>query len=1138
MKVRVMLAMAAMLAAAAATGGEAVTESAREIPVAYKVDVVVVGGSTGAVAAATAAAKAGAKVFLAAQEPYLGDDMTATLRLWLEEGEAPASPLAVKLFAAASEPPPVPDAANILPLTYSADKPSDGRHRDTRKPSLLTDGKWGTAAGESVEYPGDATVTADLGKVQDVANAYLLLYHHKDYKVASVAVEASSDKKQWREVGTIANDHPGLGDDAAAALVLSTPVKGKARYIRYHVKRQEGMTRVLLAEIIITGTGDVKAPRPAAKVTAPPARPLHVKRALDDELLGAGVEFLYSCYPTDLLIDAAGKPAGIVMANRAGRQAVVAKVIIDATDRAVVARLAGAKTRPFPGGAHTIGHVVVGGEPQEGDNIQCRLVQPGYRKGAGAFKIIEYALRLPLPNATFAAWAKAEQIARKLTYHPEQQFTADSLFFVRPDAIQSDAQVSGPWQGAAKVDLRACRPAGVERVLVLGGCADVPRDHAAKLMRPLALIDLGTRIGEAAAGEAKTAAEAQGVRVAGTKRPAAAKGDVREFLSGVRSVQELPTVPQPERSVPVLGRYDVVVIGGGTGGAPAGIGAARQGAKTLVVEMHHGLGGVGTLGAISKYYWGNRVGFTKEVAPETGWKIEQRMEMWRSKLLEAGADLWFGAVGCGAFVDGGKVRGAVVATPFGRGVVLADVVIDSTGNSDIAAAAGAGVVYTDGSFIALQGTGLPPRRLATSYTNTDYTITDETDMVDVWHVMVYAKRKAGNAFDLGRLIDTRERRRIVGDVTITVHDSINKRTFPDTVCQAYTNFDTHGYTVDPFFMLEMPHKKGMWMNIPYRALLPKGLDGILVTGLGISMHRDAVPLCRMQPDVQNQGYAAGVAAAMAAQANCPTRKIDLKALQSHLVSVGNLKADVVGARDSYPLPHARVAKAVEGIRDDFNEGAVILSHREQALPLLRKAYAAAKTDADKLLYARVLAILNDPAGVSTLMAAVEAAPDVGKGWRYKGMGQFGRNMSDVDALIYALGRTGDKRAVPCILEKLALIDASSAFSHFRAFGVALEQLGDRSAAEPLAKLLSSDGIRGQAIGTVEKMGARVQKFKSWTANEPRAIALRELILARALYRLGDHNGLGEAILKEYVADYRGHLARHAKAVLQERKAPK
>lgn len=65
-------------------GAGVVTESAREIPLTYDVDVVVVGGSSGGVAAAVAAAKGGAKVFLAAPRPYLGEDMCATYRLWLD----------------------------------------------------------------------------------------------------------------------------------------------------------------------------------------------------------------------------------------------------------------------------------------------------------------------------------------------------------------------------------------------------------------------------------------------------------------------------------------------------------------------------------------------------------------------------------------------------------------------------------------------------------------------------------------------------------------------------------------------------------------------------------------------------------------------------------------------------------------------------------------------------------------------------------------------------------------------------------------------------------------------------------------------------------------------------------------------
>ena len=65
----------------------AVNESERDIPVAYDVDVVVVGGTSGGVAAAVEAARNGATVFLAAQRPYLGADICGTYRLWLEPGE-------------------------------------------------------------------------------------------------------------------------------------------------------------------------------------------------------------------------------------------------------------------------------------------------------------------------------------------------------------------------------------------------------------------------------------------------------------------------------------------------------------------------------------------------------------------------------------------------------------------------------------------------------------------------------------------------------------------------------------------------------------------------------------------------------------------------------------------------------------------------------------------------------------------------------------------------------------------------------------------------------------------------------------------------------------------------------------------
>ncbi len=163
------------IAAQIAAGQAVVRESARQIPVVHEVDVVVIGGSTGAVAAAVEAARQGARAFLAAPRAYLGEDVCATQRYWLAENERPVTPLARKLF-----------------------------------------GKGLSTASSSANVP----------------------------------------------------------------------------------------------------------------------TPMHVKRTPDAAILAARVDFLYSCYVTDVLRDAAGNPCGIVMADRGGRQAVLAKTIIDATSRA------------------------------------------------------------------------------------------------------------------------------------------------------------------------------------------------------------------------------------------------------------------------------------------------------------------------------------------------------------------------------------------------------------------------------------------------------------------------------------------------------------------------------------------------------------------------------------------------------------------------------------------------------------------------------------------------------------------------------------------------------------------------------------------------------------------------------------
>ncbi len=1114
------------------------SESARDIPVAYDVDVAVVGGSTAGAAAAVAAAGQGAKVFVVAPRPYLGEDICATYRLWLEADEEPSDPLAKGLFT-------VPDVVEGIQFTYQTDQPSADKHKDTQPPSMLTDGQWGTAFTESVQYDKDVTISIDLGEKQEIRKLHVMFFQGpRAYEIESITFHASDDGTQWTPLTGIENDKLDEGAFVHSAIHMFREVTGSARYLRCLVKKAAAAQRMLIGEIVIEGPSQEDG-LAGLRVTTP----MQVKRTLDQALLEAGVPFLYTCYATELLRDAQGELAGIVMANRAGRQAVKAKVIIDATDRASVARMTDAMFKPYPAGPQTFKRIVVGGSERSSAGIKSRRIRLrnpiggklpiSYGTGGWATKfnvpmakshpeIVEYTVTVPMKDGSYASFAEAEQVARDLTFHPEQVDESEVLFQIPPDPMKGETSLSGAWPGAAKADIAAFRPKGVARLFVLGACADVSREAAAELIRPLEFISMGRRIGEAAANEAKAIPALMDVHVPGATLPRAVSGDVGEALTGLRPTrQNVPTLPAEAGSIPVIGEYDVVVIGGGTGGAPAGIGAARQGAKVLVVEYLHGLGGVGTTGLIGIYCAGYRKGFTEET--ELGIKkigapsyVIGKKEWWRSEIRKAGGDIWFGALGCGALVENGKVKGVVVVTPQGRGVVLCDTVIDATGHADVAAAAGAECMYTGSAHIALQGAGLPQTEPGATYINTDWTFIDESDMIDVWSAYVVAKERYSRAYDLGQLIDTRERRRIVGDYILTPLDIVNRRTFPDTIgISNGGRLDKHGYTVHPFFMIN--NWRGGMTYTPYRCLLPKDIDGILVIGLGLSAHCDAIPSVRMQPGVQNLGYAAGVAAAMAAKAGVPAREMDLKTLQAHLVSNGCLTPQVLSHKDSFPLPDSQVQAAVRNLAEkDYSGLGVIMASEDRSIPMMREAYCDAATSAEgKLRCAHVLGMLGNAVGVETLAAKIRDAKEFDE----DRIDTYFPWVTWLDSYIIALGRTRDSRALEPLLVKLALLGEGkgSRVSHYRALALAFEALRDPAAAKPLGEAMKRLDIRGMAVTETEGL----------TAGERNKSGQRDLTLARVLYRLGDHEGIGETILKQYARDVRGHYARHAQAVLNE-----
>ena len=954
-------------------------QSERKIPVAYTVDVVVVGGSTAAVAAAVSAAKNGAKVFLVAQETYLGEDVSGTYRYWNVHPDALNTSLGKKLFG------------NGLPV------------------------------------------------------------------------------------------------------------------------------------------------------------PLKFKQTLDNELINNKIEFLFSSYVTDLLTDAQGNPAGVVIANRSGRQAIKAKIIIDATPRAMVSRLTSASFTAFPAGKQNFRFIVLGNNEKKLANGTSQLMPQTVVVKEKEYKAIEYSLDIEMKDGSYESFANAEQIARDITWDPNQVESGDLLFQVPPDHITGKSSWDKAVANNVEIVLAAFQPQKVSRIFLLNGMADVSRTIAADLLQPGGMIRIGERIGKEAADMASATTLSNSVKIKGNRHSNPVKGDVGELLAGIRPSLSQGTILSEATTLPVLGRYDVVVMGGGTAGAPAAVGAARHGAKTMVLEYLHGLGGIGTLGMVGRYYHGYKKGYTNEVdrgvkAIGEGnvrqknrldeWVFDWKTEYFRREIRNAGGDIWFGVLGCGAYIDKGKVKGVIVATPFGKGVILAHTVIDSSGSSDIAIAAGAGFVYTDGNSVAVQGAGMPFKNPNDFYNNSDWTFTDDTDMLDIWWTFIVAKDKFSNQYDIGKLSQTRERRRMVGDFTISALDIYNGRTYPDVISIHVSSFDTHGFTEDSFFYLKPPEHSGADVTayVPFRALLPKGIEGIAVTGLGASADRDAMPVIRMQPCLQNQGYAVGWAAAIAAKNNQMIRHIDLKSLQKELVKIESLPETVLTDQDNFPPTDEMIRQAASTVTHNLDGLEILLWDKTRSMPLMVEAFGQTKTPEDQLTYARILGMLGNAAGGEVLQKAVEDASEWDTGWNYTGMGQFGKSISYLDGLIIALGRTKRTEAIP-VLEKISKkLTTASEFSHFRAVAMALETIGDNRGALILYDLLQLPGITGHSMPDIQT--AKRLTPAGDTDTSTRNNSLRELILARALFRCGDVNGLGKEILTNYSKDLRGHYYRHASGVLK------
>jgi hypothetical protein len=163
----------------------------------------------------------------------------------------------------------------------------------------------------------------------------------------------------------------------------------------------------------------------------------------------------------------------------------------------------------------------------------------------------------------------------------------------------------------------------------------------------------------------------------------------------------------------------------------------------------------------------------------------------------------------------------------------------------------------------------------------------------VWKLVEFLQKnvpgfESVNLVQIATHLGVRETRRIHGHYYLTPEDARGARQFEDNIAQCGNLMDIHDTHASDYVKLAAGTQieGGRSYGMPYRCLLPQGVDGLLLAGRCVSGSREAQSSFRVMGTCMAMGQAAGTAAAMAAATGTVPRLLDPQAVRARLLRAG------------------------------------------------------------------------------------------------------------------------------------------------------------------------------------------------------------------------------------------------------------